>query len=159
MASEHQERVDGQRVCIYISVQSIPGSPSARPFTLGEIFCQIQFGRELNLYEDSHSIDDLHIPGGFDSENDVKRWFVYDLGVRQTLDSSEHHRILHEPYRGCRLDDGTLKFVPCPQSRETLTRYLKSYRWVDHRTTDGTTHSPQQHDTPQQQDITEQNIA
>lgn len=107
MATEASQ-VKGTRVCIRIALQSIPGEVFSRPFTLGDIFCQAQLEREFNPTGDGHSFDDLHIPQGFDSEKDVKRWFIYDLGVQGKVDSSEHYKIVHECYRGCRLEDGSL---------------------------------------------------
>ena len=95
-------------MCIRIALQSIPGEISRRPFTLGDIFCQAQLKREFNVAGDASSFDDLHIPQGFDSEKDVKRWFIYDLGVQGKIDPSEHYQIVHKCYRGCQLDDGSL---------------------------------------------------
>lgn len=107
MATEASQ-IKGTRVCIQIALQSIPGEVLRRPFTLGEIFCQVQLKREFDPIGDGSCYDDLHIPQGFDSEKDVKRWFIYDLGVQGKVDSSDYYKIAHECYRGCQLEDGSL---------------------------------------------------
>ena len=104
----NDDRVAGIRACIRLRVKNIPGEILKRPWTLGQIFCQFRLQRDLDPLGDSHSFDDFRIPGGFDSEEDVKRWFVYDLGVEGQVARTEHHRITHEVYRGCRMEDGSL---------------------------------------------------
>jgi hypothetical protein len=135
----------GKRVVIRIALKSIPGDVLARPFTLGRIYCENELNRPFDAVGDSHQFDDLHIPPGFDSEEDVKRWFIYDFGVEGRVDPSEYTRIPHECYRGCQLEDGSLcvahkaeaiatdesrKFVPYPHTQEALIKQTKSYRWA-----------------------------
>lgn len=101
-------QVLGTRVCIRMSLQNIPGEILRRPLTLGNIYCESQLKRKFKTAGDGHSFDDLHIPPGVESEEDVKRWFIYDFGVQGKVDSSDYDKIVHEAYRACRLEDGSL---------------------------------------------------
>lgn len=76
-----------QRIIIRASVQQIPGEPLERPFTLCDRFCRSVIGRPLKLH--GNGFDAVHIPPSFDSDKDVRIWFMLDLGVCGTLSREE----------------------------------------------------------------------
>ncbi|KAK4910571.1 hypothetical protein LTR49_020775 [Elasticomyces elasticus] len=83
------QRLEGaQRVIVRAYVQDIPGDLQARPFTLGELFCQSELKRSLREHNDN-GFDAVHIPPSFDSENNVKVWFMFDLGVKGPITRGE----------------------------------------------------------------------
>lgn len=84
-----QSSVEEQRVIIRAHVQTIPGNPQSRPFTLGELFSQEVFYRPLRTEHSADGFDAVHIPPGFDSPNDVKVWFMFDFGVKRDIDRAE----------------------------------------------------------------------
>lgn len=83
---QHQEEY---RLLINVALQRIPGNPCSRPFTLGDAFSQQFHGRNLRLNDGRGAFDGVHIPGDVDSELNVKRWFLFDVGVTRALDREE----------------------------------------------------------------------
>jgi hypothetical protein len=63
----------------------IPGSPQRHHTTIGEAFystfLEYDYHGDLSLMAYGH----IHIPAGFDSLDPVKRWFILDLGVKNSL--------------------------------------------------------------------------
>lgn len=76
-----QDEDTARRILIRANVQTIPGLPNARPWTLWEIFCSTQLNRAARLdngsgaQSDSAGVDVVHVLPGFDSLNDTKAWF------------------------------------------------------------------------------------
>jgi len=97
------------RVIIRIPLKYIPGEILARPLTLGKLFCEAHLHRDL---DERCGRDHLIIPPGFDSEQDVKRWFIIDYNVKGLVRREDLQRnVRHEYYLGC-MRDGEL-YVPC----------------------------------------------
>ena len=93
------------RVIIRIPLKYIPGEVLRRPFTLGQLFCKAHLGRDL---DEKCRRDHLTIPPGFDSDKDIKRWFIFDFNVKEFIGREDLRRtVRHECYRGC-LRDGEL---------------------------------------------------
>lgn len=63
---------------------------------LCEVFCKAKLGRDSRLQE---GFDIVHVPGGFDSREHIRRWFLYDVGVTHTLAQHEVMRLAHKAYR------------------------------------------------------------
>lgn len=93
-----------QRFIIKVSVQNIPGDPSARPFSLQEIFSEKVLQRPPRLEVCADGFDAVHIPPDFDTGNDVRRWFIVDTGVTGNITRDDIHKIPLKAYLG-RLDD------------------------------------------------------
>lgn len=83
------QRLEGvQRGIVQAHVQDIPGDPQARPFTHGELFCRSKLKRSL-MEHNENGFDAVHIPPSFDSENNVKVWFMFDFGVKGPITREE----------------------------------------------------------------------
>lgn len=92
------------RVVIWVVVTDIPGEPLRRHTTLGEDFCQQTLYRQFRAQPgDVH--DGVSVPDGFEKEEAVKRWFVYDLDVTESLDQSQLMEIPHQVYIASRKDN------------------------------------------------------
>lgn len=76
-----------RRVIIWARVTDITGNPQWRHNTLGEEFCRQILGREFRATLHPSCYDHVHIPPDFDSGNAVKRWFIFDLSVKERLTS------------------------------------------------------------------------
>ena len=87
-----------RRVIIRARLKTIPGNPLSRPFTLGELFSQKLLGRGLRMQQNVHGFDAVHLLPNFDSENDVKGWFLYDFGVDRYMDRAELTQTQHQMY-------------------------------------------------------------
>lgn len=87
-----------QRVIVRAHVKSIPGKPLSRPFTLGELFCQKELGRELRTRQDICGFDAVHLLPNFDSENDISGWFIFDIGVNRYVEREELVGMQHRMY-------------------------------------------------------------
>jgi hypothetical protein len=97
------------RVIIRIPLKYIPGEIRARPFMLGRLFCKTRLGRD---FDEVCRRDHSTIPPGFDSEEDVKRWFLFDFNVKEVVKRENlRQTVRHECYLGC-MRDGEL-WVPC----------------------------------------------
>lgn len=87
-----------ERVIVYACVTNIPGDPQRRHNTLGEMLCKQVFGREFQLKLQPPRYDHVHIPGDFDSDKPVKRWFIFDLNVKQQLDTKAVTQLPHSVF-------------------------------------------------------------
>ena len=87
------------RIIIKACVTDIPGDVLSRPITLGELFCTKILNRKLDTCIHVSGFDAVHIPGGFDSETPLKRWFIYDLNVVEELGKDELLTITHSIYQ------------------------------------------------------------
>ena len=90
-----------RRILIHISVTAIPGAPAKRPWTLWELFCQQQLQRKP-IYKESvptDGFDSIHIPPNFDSANNIRVWFLIDVGVKEYIPPAEVVNLPHEVYR------------------------------------------------------------
>ena len=78
-------------------MQDIPGDCLARPFTVGEHFCRNVLIRPLRDKEDGdNGFDAVHIPPSFDSNQNVKIWFMLDIGVQGPI---SREQLPHIPLR------------------------------------------------------------
>lgn len=93
------------RAIIRICVTNIPGEICRRPNTLGQIFCTNVLGRNFEHNVELPAYDMVHIPPGFDSEKDVKRWFVCDLNVQCELEREDVEKLPHAVYQASYIDD------------------------------------------------------
>jgi len=93
------------RVVIYVVVTDIPGEALRRHTTLGEDFCQQILKREFHPQQ-GEVRDGVTVQGEFDKEEAVKRWFIYDLDVTQSLDQNQLLEVPHQVYAASRTDSG-----------------------------------------------------
>ncbi|KAH7317361.1 hypothetical protein BKA65DRAFT_557563 [Rhexocercosporidium sp. MPI-PUGE-AT-0058] len=117
-----------QRVIIRVRVMDIPADVQKRVSRLGRDFCQQILQRPFNnnLQDECH--DAMHFLPNFDSENDVKAWFVYDFNVTRPLSKEEVLTIQHNVYHATRRED-TWIFTPRQQWNEEAKRYCSMYKW------------------------------
>jgi hypothetical protein len=115
-----------QRFIIRVSVQDIPGDPLARPFTLCEKFCQDVLQRSARLEVCDDGFDAVHIPPSFDSEEDVRIWFMVDTGVKGKVRREDVHKIPLKAYLG-RLDDDHNLWVIRHPNLEQLTKTHRTF--------------------------------
>jgi hypothetical protein len=97
-------RSDQTRVIIYACVTDVPGNPQARHHTLRDLFCNQVLKRPLSATLQVSGYDNIYIPPGFDSDQPVKRWFIYDLNVTGTLEDDELLAIPHMVFLASRQD-------------------------------------------------------
>lgn len=108
-----------KRILISAAVQQIPGEPGARPWTMWELFCTHELHR--NVRETSTQsqpelgVDAIHVLPNFDSPNDVKAYFLTDVGVIEGDDQPDVASIPFEVYRAAY--DTTNERWCVPQSR------------------------------------------
>lgn len=91
---------DESRILIRVNVKLIPGSTEARPWTLWELFCENHLHRKP-LYKASTgaaAFDAIHVPRSFDTEEDEKIWFLFDVGVAHKKDQALVKEVSHEAY-------------------------------------------------------------
>jgi hypothetical protein len=93
------------RIIIKACVTDIPGDVGERPIALGNLFCTNVLQRKLNTAIQKSGFDAVHIPGGFDSEKPLKRFFIYDLNVVEELDKGQLLTIPHFVYQAHLVDD------------------------------------------------------
>lgn len=86
------------RIIIGARVTDIPGNPQARHRTLASQFCKQKLNRVFDDELRLSSRDHIHIPGEFDSEKALMRWFVLDLNITGRLRQEEVLRLPHEVY-------------------------------------------------------------
>lgn len=85
--------MESQRIIIRAPVQQIPGDPLERPFTLCDRFCRSVIGRPLD-----RNSDGVHIPPSFDSDQDVRIWFMLDLGVSTPISREDLQKVPLKAY-------------------------------------------------------------
>jgi hypothetical protein len=86
------------RIIIYTCVTDIDGCPQRRHVKIGEDFCATMLNRGFNPTLHPAGYDHVHIPADFDSEKPLKRWFILDLDVVQTLNQEDVLQLPHEIY-------------------------------------------------------------
>ena len=101
------------RVVIGVVVTDTPGEPLRRHTTLGEDFCQQTLHRQFRAQPDGVH-DGVSVPDGFEKKEAVKRWFVYDLDVTESLDQDQLMEIPHlvRVHRNMRISRGRCR-LPC----------------------------------------------
>ena len=91
--------ISGQtRIIIKACVTDIPGNPQGRFSLLGDLFCQEFLGRNLDILYQGSSYDHVHIPCDFDSDQPIRRYFIYDLNITGTLQKEELLQLPHLVY-------------------------------------------------------------
>lgn len=92
-----------KRILISAAVQQIPGEPGARPWTMWELFCTHELHRDVRAAspqsQPEHGVDAIHVLPNFDSPNDVKAYFLTDVGVKEGDDQPDVASIPFEVYR------------------------------------------------------------
>lgn len=83
----------------------IPSGRFARARCLGDSFCEQVLGRKMNHDIQAKCHDADHCLPNFDSENDVKAWFLYDFNVTRPLDKLEVIEIPHRVYHATRQEN------------------------------------------------------
>jgi len=96
---------DARRVLLHVCVTDIPGPTQKRFHTLGNDFSQYQFKRNIQDEPSSLGYDHPHIPGDFDSDKPLKRWFIYDFNVKGPLTKEQTLALPHEVYLASRQDE------------------------------------------------------
>lgn len=74
-----------ERVIVNAALQRIPGNAGERPFTLGNAFSRCIYDRPLRINNGVGPFDAVHVPRDVDSEYNVKRWFMFDIGVTRSI--------------------------------------------------------------------------
>ena len=87
-----------RRVMVYAHVTDIAGDPQRRHNVLGKLFCKQILGRDFHVDLQPSCYDHVHIPADFDSDQPLKRWFIFDLGVKQQLTAEAVAQIPHSVY-------------------------------------------------------------
>ncbi|KAF1963496.1 hypothetical protein CC80DRAFT_7407 [Byssothecium circinans] len=116
------------RVAIYVKVTDIEGNPLSRHITLGQAFCSNVLQRELQSQIRPEGYDNCHIPAGFDSENGICVYFLFDLGVTGPLPGGDASKIPHFVYLASRAQ-GDWKFIPRPRAIEKAKHRTRTYPW------------------------------
>jgi methylsterol monooxygenase len=86
------------RVVIWTCVTDIPGVPQGRHHALAQAFCAKHLQRDFNWKLQASGYDHVHIPGDFDSDQPLKRWFILDLNVTGELGKEDVLRIPHQVF-------------------------------------------------------------
>ncbi|KAI9759977.1 MAG: hypothetical protein M1840_002754 [Geoglossum simile] len=121
------------RVIIRVCVSDIPGDPLARHQTLGDQFCQQTLLRPFSTKLQASGYDHVHIPGGFDLDKRVNRWFIYDLNVTTELEKEGLDTIPHMVFCASRQNDHwwdaeTLYFKPTDYS---FRNFIDRKNWIE----------------------------
>ena len=74
------------------------GKTRVKGYRLGRDFCQETLKRPFNKSLQDECHDAMHLLPKFDSENEVKAWFLYDFNVTGPLGRREVFTIRHEVY-------------------------------------------------------------
>ncbi|KAF1991386.1 hypothetical protein K402DRAFT_322753 [Aulographum hederae CBS 113979] len=112
-----------RRVIIQACVTDIPGCPRKRFHVLGDDFCQYRLGRSFQWQVSVSGYDGCLILADCDSDEPLKRWFVYDFHVKTLLTEEEVLGLPHEVYRASRQGDKWEMWV------ETAGQRSSSYVW------------------------------
>lgn len=86
------------RIVIYACLTDIDGCPQGRHVNVGKDFCQAVLNRPFNSTLRPDGYDHVHIPGDFDSQEPLKRWFILDLDVTRPLNKEDVLRLPHQVY-------------------------------------------------------------
>lgn len=91
------------RVLIRAPVQQIPCEPNQRAWKLWDLFCETVYRRDARYAGDEScpefGTEELHLLSNYDSENDVKAWFMTDVGVKKERRSVDAGTVPLEVYR------------------------------------------------------------
>ncbi|KAH7016607.1 hypothetical protein B0J12DRAFT_418249 [Macrophomina phaseolina] len=136
------------RICIYVRVTDIPGDPLARSDMLGKLFCEEVLRRPFRPALSPSSYDYGHLLPGFDSQEPVSKWFIYDLNVTCELAKDELVNIPHHVFFASlqggdelRVDEipsslhyrllivCNRRFIPRPNSAEAAQKRARIYYW------------------------------
>jgi hypothetical protein len=98
MVLRRSEPANARRVLLRVRVTDIPGPNQKRFYTLGNDFSQHQFERMIQDKPSLSGYDHPHIPGDFDSDEPLKRWFIYDFNVEGPLTKEQTLALPHEVY-------------------------------------------------------------
>src|ERR1700709_232454 len=93
------------RVIIRVHVMDIPSERNARVRCLGNNFCQQILCLEMNHNLEAECHDAEHCLPNFDSNHDIKEWFLYDFNVTGPLDKAEVINIPLRVYYATRRKD------------------------------------------------------
>ena len=92
-----------RRVLINASVQQISGEPGARPWKIWELFCNHQLRRDARTTphqsDPDLGVDEVHVLPNYDSPNNIKAYFLTDVGVKGGADEIDVAPIPFEVYR------------------------------------------------------------
>lgn len=92
-----------KRILISAGVQQIPGQPGGRPWKMWELFCEQQLHREArttaNQTQEDLGVDEVHVLPNHDSPNDVKAYFLTDVGVKKEAKEIDVRSVPFEVYR------------------------------------------------------------
>lgn len=86
------------RIVIYARVTDIDGCPQGRHVKIGEEFCENILSPPFRPSVHPEGYDHVHIPGDFDSQEPLKRWFILDLDVTQPLSEEDVLQLPHQVY-------------------------------------------------------------
>jgi hypothetical protein len=94
-----------RRVLIQAHVKQIPGDPNGRPWTLWKLFCNSHLHRDTKLEFDGVShldgFDVVHVLPRNNSPEDIKAWFLIDVGFEAQTDIVEVNSLPHEVFLAC----------------------------------------------------------
>ncbi|PKY01764.1 hypothetical protein P168DRAFT_241715 [Aspergillus campestris IBT 28561] len=117
-----------RRVMVYARVTDIAGDPQRRHNSLGETFCKQILGRDFHAELQPSFYDHVHIPADFDSDQPLKRWFIFDLGVKQQLTAEAVAQMPHSVYMASR-QNGELIFIRRDNWVDSAITRARSYIW------------------------------
>ena len=86
------------RIIVKAYITDLPGTPQERHRSLGDLICQQLLGRKINVSFKDSTYDHIHIPGDFDSDRPVHKYFIYDLNITRALEKEELLQIPHLVY-------------------------------------------------------------
>ncbi|KAL3471209.1 hypothetical protein BJX99DRAFT_263488 [Aspergillus californicus] len=119
------------RIIIYVCVADIPGNPQRRHITLGDAVCADLLSRKFYAALQPTVYDHVHIPADLDSPLPLKRWFVFDLNVQETLSYTDVTRLPHRVYLASRQGDDWM-FIKRDRYTEKAKSRAASYPWGGH---------------------------
>ncbi|KAL3494145.1 hypothetical protein BJX62DRAFT_234517 [Aspergillus germanicus] len=116
------------RIIIYVCVADIPGDPQRRHIALGDAVCRDLLDRKFHATLHPAVYDHVHIPPDFDSVISLRRWFIFDLNVRETLSYNDVTRMPHLVYLASRQGDEWM-FIRRDKWTEKAKSRAASYTW------------------------------
>ncbi|KAL4923064.1 sterol desaturase family protein [Aspergillus undulatus] len=116
------------RVIVRACVSDIPGNPQGRHIALGDAVCRDLLSRRFHATLSPAVYDHVHIPGEFDSELPLKRWFIFDLNVKEPLSRNDVTQLPHLVYRASRQGDEWI-FISRDRWIETARSDASSFTW------------------------------
>lgn len=93
------------RIIIHARVTDIPGELGRRYLTLIELFAKKLMDRPFQRQITPDGYDGSTIPPDFDSDQPIKRWFIYDLNVKGPKTREELVATTHKVYLACKRDE------------------------------------------------------